>query len=139
MKSELDITMSISNTQNRQSPCLRYRWRFSGRSLPSLPNLDEIESGVEELPFLLLLLFPPLLEEPEVDAEEEPLDLSSLGLLDDDELVLELEDFKEELFWFPEFEPEGLEVCEISSLCPQYLWSICWESVWRSMMLSGLP
>ena len=49
------------------------------------------------LPFLLL---PPLLEEPEVDAEkEEPLDLSFLGLpelLDEDkELLLE--------------EPEGLE------------------------------
>ena len=104
-----------------------------------MPNLDEIESGVEELPFLLLLLFPPLPEEPEVNAEEEPLDLSSLGLLDNDELVLEPEDFEEELFWFPEFEPEGLEACEISSLCSQYLWSICWESAWRSAMLSSLP
>ena len=66
-----------------------------------MSNLDEIESGVEELPFLLLLLFPPLPKEPEVDAEEEekePLDLSSLGLLDNDELVLEPEDFKEGLF-----------------------------------------
>ena len=62
-----------------------------------------MESGVEELPFLLLLLLPLLLEGPEVDVEEEePLNLSSLGLLDNDELllVLELEDFKEELFWF---------------------------------------
>ena len=68
-----------------------------------MPNLDEMESGVEELPFLLLLLLPLLPEGLEVDAEEgEPLDLLSLGLLDDDELllVLELEDFKEELFWF---------------------------------------
>ena len=106
-----------------------------------MPNLDEIESGVEELPFLLLLLFPPLLEEPEVDVEEEeePLDLLSLGLLDDDELVLELEDFEEGLFCFLEFKPKGLEVCEISSLCFQYLWSIYWESVWRSAMLSSLP
>ena len=66
-----------------------------------MPNLDEIESGVKELPFLLLLLLPPLLEGPEVDVEEKkPLDLLSLGLLDDDELllVLELEDFEEELF-----------------------------------------
>ena len=71
--------------------------------MPSLPNLDEMESGVEELPFLLLLLLPLLLEGPEVDVEEEePLDLSSLGLLDNDELllVLEPEDFEEELFWF---------------------------------------
>ena len=104
-----------------------------------MPNLDEIESGVEELPFLLLLLFPPLPEEPEVDVEEEPLDLSSLGLLDNDELGLELEDFEEGLFWLPEFEPEGLEVHEISSLRSQYLWSICWESAWRSVMLSSLP
>ena len=106
-----------------------------------MPNLDEIEPGVEELPFLLLLLFPPLLEEPEVDVEEEeePLDLSSLGLLDDDELVLKPEDFEEGLFCFPEFKSKGLEVCEISSLRSQYLWSICWESVRRSVMLSGLP
>ena len=104
-----------------------------------MPNLDEIESGVEELPFLLLLLFPPLPEEPEVDVEEEPLDLSSLGLLDDGELVLELEDFEEGLFWFLEFEPEGLEVREISSLRSQYLGLICWESARRSAMLSGLP
>ena len=56
---------------------------------------------MKELPFLLLLLLPPLLEGPEVDVEEEePLDLLSLGLLDDDELllVLELENFEEELF-----------------------------------------
>ena len=105
-----------------------------------MPNLNEIESGVEELPFLLLLLFPLLPEEPEVDVEEEePLDLSSLGLLDNDELVLEPEDFEEGLFWFPEFEPEGLEAHEISSLHSQYLWSICWESMQRSAMLSGLP
>ena len=104
-----------------------------------MPNLDEMESGVEELPFLLLLLFPLLPEEPEVDVEKEPLDLSSLGLLDGDELVLEPEDFEEELFWFPEFEPKGLEVHKISSLCSQYLWSICWESMWRSAMLFGLP
>ena len=84
--------------------------------------------------------FLPLPEEPEVDVEEEePLDLLSLGLLDDDELVLELEDFEEGLFWFPEFKPEGLEVRKISSLRFQYLWSICWESAQRSMILSGLP
>ena len=95
---------------------------------------------MKELPFLLLLLLPPLLEGPEVDVEEEePLDLLSLGLLDDDELVLELEDFKEELFWFPEFEPKGLEACTISSLHFQYLWSICWERVWRSAILPSLP
>ena len=107
-----------------------------------MPNLDEMESGVEELPFLLLLLLPLLPEGLEVDAEEgEPLDLLSLGLLDDDELllVLELEDFKEELFWFPEFEPKGLEACTISSLHFQYLWSICWERVWRSAILPSLP
>ena len=107
-----------------------------------MPNLDEMESGVGELPFLLLLLLPPLPEGPEVDAEEEePLGLSSLGLLDNDELwlVLELEDFKEELFWFPEFEPKGLEAPEISFLCSQYLWSICWERAQRSMILSTLP
>ena len=66
-----------------------------------MPNLDEMESGVEELPFVLLLLLPLLPEGLEVDAEEEePLDLSSLGLLDDNQLllVLEPEDFEEE--WF---------------------------------------
>ena len=111
-----------------------------------MPSLDEMESGVEEeLPFLLLLLLllllPPLPEEPEVDTEEEePLDLSSLGLLDEDEelLVLELDDLEEE-FWFPEFELEALEAHKISSLCSQYLWSIFWDRVQRSMILSGLP
>ena len=44
-----------------------------------------MESGVEELPFLLLLLLPLLPEGPEVDVEEELLDLLSLGLLDIDE------------------------------------------------------
>ena len=103
-----------------------------------------MELGVEEeLPFLLLLLLllPPLPEEPEVDAEEEePLDFLSLGLLDEDKelLVLEPDDLEEE-FWFPEFEPEALEACESSSLRSQYLWSIFWERVWSSMILSGLP
>ena len=107
-----------------------------------MPNLDEMESGVEELPFVLLLLLPLLPEGLEVDVEEEePLDLSSLGLLDDNQLllVLEPEDFEEELFWFPEFKPEGLEACKISSLCSQYLWLICWERAWRSAILSSLP
>ena len=66
-----------------------------------MPNLDEMESGVEELPFILLLLLPLLPEGLEVDVEEEePLDLSFLGLLDDNQLllVLEPEDFEEELF-----------------------------------------
>ena len=72
-----------------------------------MPSLDKMELGVgEELPFLLLLLLlllPPLPEEPEVDMEEEePLDFSSLGLLDEDKelLVLEPDDLEEE-FWFP--------------------------------------
>ena len=64
-----------------------------------------MELGVEEkLPFLLLLLLlllllPPLPEEPEADSEEEePLDFSSLGLLDEvkELLVLELDDLEEE-------------------------------------------
>ena len=102
-----------------------------------------MESGVEEeLPLLLLLLLlPPLPEEPEVDAEEEePLDFSSLGLLDEDKelLVLEPDDLEEE-FWFPKFEPEALEACKISSLCSQYPWSIFWDRVRRSTILSGLP
>ena len=108
-----------------------------------MPSLDEMESGVEEeLPFLLLLLLlPPLPEEPEVDAEEEePLDFSSLGLLDEDEELLALEpDDLEEEFWFPEVEPEALEAREISSLRSQYLWSIFWERERRSAILSGLP
>ena len=43
--------------------------------MPSLPSLDEMESGVgEELPFLLLLLLLPLLlEEPEVGRKKNPL------------------------------------------------------------------
>ena len=89
-----------------------------------MPSLDEMESGVEEELPLLLLLLPPLLEEPEVDAEEEePLDFSSLGLLDKDEELLALKpgDLEEE-FWFPEFELEALEAPEILSLCSQYLW-----------------
>ena len=57
-------------------------------------------SGVEEgLPFLLLLSLPLLQEEPEVDMkDEEPLDFSSLGLLDEDKelLVLEPDDLEEE-------------------------------------------
>ena len=65
-----------------------------------MPTLDEMGLGVgEELPLLLLLLLPPLPEEPEVDAEkEEPLDFSSLGLLDEDKelLVLEPDDLEEE-------------------------------------------
>ena len=68
--------------------------------MPSLPSLDEMELRVEEkLPFLLLLLLPPLLEELEVDTEDaKPLDLSSLGLLDEDEelLALEPDDLEEE-------------------------------------------
>ena len=107
-----------ASLQNKHSPCLRRHWCSSGRSLPSLPSLDEMESGVEEeLPFLLLLLLsllPPLLEEPEVDAEEEePLDFLSLGLLDEDEelLALELDDLEEE-FWFLKFELEAFEVRE---------------------------
>ena len=106
-----------------------------------MPNLNEIESGVGELPFLLLLLLPLLPEGPEVDVEEELLDLLSLGLLDIDELwlVLEPENFKEELFWFLEFETKGLETHKISFLCSQYLWSICWERAQRSVILSTLP
>ena len=68
--------------------------------MPSLPSLDEMELRVEEkLPFLLLLLLPPLLEELEVDTEDaKPLDLSSLGLLDEDKelLALEPDDLEEE-------------------------------------------
>ena len=68
-----------------------------------MPSLDKMELGVgEELPLLLLLLLlllPPLPEELEVDMEkEEPLDFSSLGLLDKDKelLVLEPDDLEEE-------------------------------------------
>ena len=110
-----------------------------------MPSLDKMESGVEEeLPFLLLLLLlllPPLPEELEVDAEEEePLDFSSLGLLDEDEELLALEpDDLEEEFWFLEFKPEVLEAREISSLRSQYLWSIFWDRVRRSSILLGLP
>ena len=110
-----------------------------------MPSLDKMESGVEEeLPFLLLLLLlllPPLPEEPEVGVEEEePLDFSSLGLLDEDEGLLALEpDDLEEEFWFPEFEPEALEAHKISSLRSQYLWSTFWDRVRRSTILSGLP
>ena len=71
--------------------------------MPSLPSLDKMESGVEEelplLLLLLLLLLPPLPEELEVNAEEEePLDFSSLGLLDEDKelLVLGPDDLEEE-------------------------------------------
>ena len=135
-----------ASPQNKHSPCLRRHWRSSGRSLPSLPSLDEMESGVEEelpllLLLLLLLLLPLLLEELEVDVEEEePLDFLSLGLLDEDEelLVLEPDDLEEE-FWFPEFELEALEARESSSLRSQYLWSIFWDRVRRSTILSGLP
>ena len=104
-----------------------------------------MELGVEEkLPFLLLLLLlllPPLPEEPEVDVEEEePLNFLSLGLLDEAEELLALEpDDLEEEFWFPEFEPEALEVRKISSLRSQYLWLIFWDRVQRSAILSGLP
>ena len=69
--------------------------------MPSLPSLDKMESEVEgELPLLLLLLLllllPPLPEELKVNVEdEEPLDFSSLGLLDE-LLVLEPDDLEEE-------------------------------------------
>ena len=92
-----------------------------------------MESEVEgELPLLLLLLLlPPLLEELKVNMEdEEPLDFSSLGLLDE-LLVLEPDDLEEE-FWFPKFEPKTLEVHKISSLHSQYLWLIFWERAQRS-------
>ena len=89
--------------QKRQRLFLKRRWCSSRRSLPSLPSFDEIESGVEEELLLPFLLLPPLLDEPEVNAEEEeePLDLLSLGLpelLDEDEELLEEEpeDLEEE-------------------------------------------
>ena len=65
-----------------------------------MSHLNKMESEVEEelplLLLLLLLLLPLLPEEPEVNAEdEEPLDFSFLGLLDES-LVLELDDLEEE-------------------------------------------
>ena len=146
MALEVDFGHSFTewpaSPQNKQSPCLRRRWHSSRRSFPSLSSLDKMESGVgEEFPFMLLLVLPLLPEEPKVDAEdEEPLDFSSLGLLDKEEelLVVELDDLEEE-FWFPEFELEALEECEISFLHSQYLWSIFWERVQSSVILSGLP